>query len=112
MLAPHPSEDTTPSWSPDGSRVAFASRRGGTRDIWIVDAAGGEPEQLTTDTGEGVIPVFSPDGNWVYFTSDKAGDFHIWRIPVNGGVPVRVTDAVGFTPRFSSDGERPKGAFI
>jgi Tol biopolymer transport system component len=52
-----------PRWSRDGRRLAFYSSRGGGRDIWVVDADGGNPHQVTKAAAAPIIfPVWSPDG--------------------------------------------------
>lgn len=55
--------DEFPVWSPDGERVAFLSDRDGEWQIWLVDAAGGEPRKLTS-FGPGYRHTlrWSPDG--------------------------------------------------
>jgi dipeptidyl aminopeptidase/acylaminoacyl peptidase len=64
-------EDDNPTWSPDGSRVAFASGRHEDwdveliRDLYVVDVNGGEPERLTHGDGWHEAPSWSPDGSWI-----------------------------------------------
>jgi tricorn protease len=60
-------------WSPDGKRIAFVSDRGGEEEIWLVDQAGGKPEQLTKGRqGMTYAPEWSAEGTHLAF-SDKDG---------------------------------------
>ncbi|HSG29013.1 MAG TPA: S9 family peptidase [Candidatus Krumholzibacterium sp.] len=77
--APYPfvrseGSDRSPCWSPDGSKLAFVSSRGGTSQIWIIPADGGEARRVT-DIPTGVSqPVWSPDGRTLAFTSSVYPD--------------------------------------
>lgn len=62
-----------PSPSPDGSRLAFRSTITGEPQLWVVDAAGGWPQQLTF--GESVtFHQWSPAGDWIVYGTDRGGD--------------------------------------
>jgi Tol biopolymer transport system component len=83
-------------WSPDGSKLAFASNRGGSQDIWTVDTAGGAPRRLTSWPGSETDPKWSADGSEIYFRADHEATFpDVWRIPAAGGTPTRVTHSHG-----------------
>ncbi len=64
-------EDQYPAWSPDGKRLAFASARQDDwdiqvfRDVYLVDAKGGEPVRLTGCDGWYEAPSWSPDGSLI-----------------------------------------------
>jgi Tol biopolymer transport system component len=71
-----PTEQGSPSWSPDGTRIAFDDRQ----DIWVMDADGGNQARLTSGAEAERQPVFSPDGTRIAFvrgsqivTSDLTG---------------------------------------
>ena len=64
-------EDSSPTWTPDGTSIAFASARGDDwdlellGDIYVVPAAGGEPKRLTPGDAEHYAPSYSPDGRYL-----------------------------------------------
>lgn len=62
--------DTTPVWSPDSKRIAFASDREGSLDIFVVDSKGGIPTRITTTTGS-ETPVAWKDSETILFLSAK-----------------------------------------
>src|SRR5688572_11867143 len=63
-----------PSLSPDGRRLAFRSDITGQRQLWVVDAAGGWPQQLTFGP-EGITShEWSPQGDWIFYASDRGGN--------------------------------------
>ena len=52
--------DLNPAWSPDGTRIAFQSKRDGDWDIYVMDTDGGNVQQLTDGPGMGWDPSWSP----------------------------------------------------
>lgn len=64
--------DTFPRWSPDGKRLCFVSTRSGRPQIWLIDAEGGEPKQLTRCKSGAGNPVWSPDGKRILFSATIA----------------------------------------
>jgi dipeptidyl aminopeptidase/acylaminoacyl peptidase len=99
-------QDINPSLSPDGLRVAFASNRAGSMEIWRADLDGGNAVQLTTLDVVASSPAWSPDGRLVAFQSNREGQFDIWLVPSAGGKPSNLTShpANDFLPTFSRDG--------
>ena len=86
----------------------FASDRTANYEIWIADADGSNPRQLTdlqpAPTGS---PRFSPDGRLIVFDAQVAGNGDIYVVPADGGQIRRLTDAdsFDFMPSWSSDGK-------
>jgi dipeptidyl aminopeptidase/acylaminoacyl peptidase len=108
MITKGNTDDTTPSWSPDGKLIAFLSKRGhadpdrtGNEDLWVVDAAGAtEPRQLTkTEFGEGGRPAWSPDGSRIGVLigdNDTNGAYSMNKLVV---VPANPPANIGATTR-------------
>jgi Tol biopolymer transport system component len=74
-----PSEDTWPSWSPDGKYMAFGRNAGGKQNIWIVDTFSKKAFPLT-NMGDCQKPNWSADGKSIYFTRvlNDGRDEDIW----------------------------------
>ncbi len=101
------SRDAAPQYSPDGSRIVFYSNRSGLNQIWICDADGTRPAQLTSMTGNITgSPRWSPDGKQIVFDSNSGGDWHLYVMDAEGGKPRVVTTAKGgnFIGIWSRDG--------
>jgi dipeptidyl aminopeptidase/acylaminoacyl peptidase len=62
--------ESSPVFSPDGSRIAFVSGRNGSSNIYIISSSGGEATQLTRVSTGVADPLWSPDGKWIVFSSD------------------------------------------
>lgn len=65
--------ESAPSWSPDGSRLAFAAKREGdaAAQVYVLDLArGGEAQRVTAIATGARMPQFSPDGGRILFVSD------------------------------------------
>jgi Tol biopolymer transport system component len=90
---------TRPVWSPDGERIAFASKVHGNLDVFILPASGGEVRRLTYHSADDRPYAFSADGKLVYFSSPRLGDPHsihagtyhasdqLYSVPAKGGRP-------------------------
>ena len=52
-------DDDTPAWSPDGTKIAFTAYRGGTPDVYVMDANGANQVNLTNDPDWDYVPAWS-----------------------------------------------------
>jgi|GEM_PF-657245 len=99
--------DVSPTFSPDGKRVAFASDRGGSWDIYIVDVRGGQPIQLTSEPTHEVHPSFSPDGRWLVYSmrGSQSGQWEMVVVDIENPA-VRRFIGYGLFPRWSPTDNR------
>ena len=103
------SADTAPSWSADGSQVAFArgpANATGDTDIYAVRREGTALRRLTDSPGADTEPVWSPDGTSIAFASARGGAMDIYVMNADGSDQRRLTTnaAADSSPSWSPDG--------
>ncbi|MHC4955971.1 MAG: S41 family peptidase [Planctomycetota bacterium] len=108
-LTIHEQQDTMPRVSPDGKQVAFASKRNGGYDIYVMPIDGGVPKQVTFHSAFEVVNDWSPDGKKLLIASNRdmdTGRIDLYEIDVDGGTPRRITFDGGTEGSYSPDGKR------
>jgi Tol biopolymer transport system component len=93
-----------PAWSPDGRSIAFASKRSGTFDVYVMRADGDETRRLTATPEDELHPTWSPDGARIAFGG--AGKIHV--MDADGSAPRAITSgslAEDAAPAWSPNGK-------
>jgi Tol biopolymer transport system component len=89
--------DSQPAYSPDGLHIAFVSDRSGNENLWIAQADGTMPRQISKldDNSVFISPAWSADGKSIYISRFKPdiNAFELFRYPLNGGSFEQVTHA-------------------
>lgn len=115
QLTDGPCEDQSPSWSPDGQKIAFVVDRSANRDrhfgggaVHVVDVASGAVRRLTSENGRAAHPSWSPDGASIAYAGSSLADdaspvnTHLWIVGADGANARCLTDdrdrSVGQTP--------------
>lgn len=115
-LTTQPSYETTPIWSPDSKKIAFASDRHGNFDIYVTDIAGGTPTRLTFNQSKEIPEAFSPDGSQIYYSAaiqmpaasamfPSGRMTQLYSVPVAGGSPKQVLGTPVQEISFMPDGK-------
>jgi Tol biopolymer transport system component len=80
-----------PSWSPDGTRIAFQAYWTSTWQIWTVKADGTDLRPVTSSPYDDREPAWSPDGRRIAFSSDRSGSYDVWTLTLATGEVKQVT---------------------
>jgi hypothetical protein len=72
-------------WSPDGTRIAFASYRKGLNDIYVKPFTGGNEQPLLESSENKLVSDWSPDGRFILYSSQNPKTARdLWALPLEG----------------------------
>ena len=97
----------SPTWSPDGSRIAYVSFDRKKPMVVVQNLAEGTTKIVANFRGNNSAPAWSPDGRFLLVALSKDGLTQVYRIPATGGTPQRLTDSsdIDTQATFSPDGQ-------
>ena len=119
-LTSHIGYEAFARYSPDGKSIAFTAEYDGNREVYLIPAAGGEPERLTwtstnprDDLGDrmgpnNIVLTWKPDGSGILFRNRIGDGFdgQLWCVSPKGGMPERLPLPEGGFCSWSPDGKR------
>lgn len=113
-LTSGPAYDFQPRFSPDGRQIVFTSDRGGTDNVWVMNADGTQPRPITSEKDHVMnCPRWSPDGQTIVCKKrltdvSSIGTAELWEFNVRGGSGVQITKKAELPeasePIYSADG--------
>jgi Tol biopolymer transport system component/cytosine/adenosine deaminase-related metal-dependent hydrolase len=78
-------DDADPTWSPDGTQLAYVSNRSGDYQVWAFDLAGRTRRQVTAAAGDALTPIWQPSGENIVFVRSSWWQQTLCIIPSAGG---------------------------
>jgi Tol biopolymer transport system component len=99
-------DDLHPTWSADGTQIAFSSTRDSYTEIYVIDVDGTDERQLTDNHATDEDPAWSPDGTQIVFISRRDGDNEIYVMKPDGSDqrPLMDNHTNEWSPAWSPDG--------
>ena len=113
-----PAFEMQPRFSPDGTRIAFSSDRGGLWNIWTMDVNGGDLKQVSREQRWFInSPTWAPDGRFIFarrhFVSTRSlGAGEVWMYHASGSDGLQVTEKVSFQKDQGEPAISPDGRYL
>jgi len=108
-IATYSGLNTSAAVSADGRRVAMILSKGGSPDVYVCDADGGNLKRLTSTREDESSPCWSPDGQWICFATKLKERRALCKVSASGGEIQRIP-TIGVLnptePEWSPDGKR------
>jgi len=101
--------ETDPAFSADGRWIAFSGQYGGNTDVYVMPAAGGQPERLTWHPAPDIVQGWTPEGAILFQSGREAAPTRFskfYTVPRGGGLPEPLALPQAYLGQMSADGGR------
>nr|PZN89220.1 MAG: amidohydrolase [bacterium] len=118
QLTSGPAYDVQPRFSPDGRYIAFTSDRDGLDNLWIMEADGSNPRQITKERERQVnSPIWTPDGMYLigrkhYRNTRSLGAGEMWMYHIGGGSGLQLTKRRNWEQNAGEPALSPDGRYL
>ena len=105
-MSPSSRDQSSPQYSPDGTRIAFASERSGVMGVWVSDEDGGNLVQISNPAHPSGSPQWSPDGKKIAFDANPRDRWEIYVADVAERIARKLVTNISsiYRPHWSRDG--------
>ncbi len=83
--------DTSPAWSPDGTKIAYSTYQDWNWEIYVVNADGTNPVNISKSIERDFAPSWSPDGSKIIYHTERDGYSEVYYMNMNGKKQTRLT---------------------
>ncbi|WP_059360550.1 Tol-Pal system protein TolB [Parachlamydia acanthamoebae] len=95
LITKYSRESTAPSWSPDGTKIAYSSLTQGTRQIWVYDLRKQEEKQITFGSGHKENPSWSPNSKMLIYNCTDSQSNCLYLVGLQNSKPTKVGASEG-----------------